>query len=188
MTSEISEKTIRIPSYLLESLEEICWRHDNKFIEDISRILGVNSHEMKKKILGVRGTSKTVLCETGSWWMESKCPGMVRNKTGIWFRCNAACESSGLCAKHTIKNPKYLYDDPYFEKIEKRKPFKYNDEVVWVADDGSVMTYSGILLKNVSINIHNGVASELCSAAAGEKTEQKAECTAESKEDETEMR
>lgn len=153
------EKPMRIPTCLFESLEEICWRFDNKFIEDVSHIIGIPASDIKRKILGVRGTHKLLLYETGPWWQESACPTMVLDNGGLWRRCSKLCESDGYCKKHNGRHG-LRYDDPYFESLIKRYPFKWNGEIVWVAEDGSVLTRTGELLKNISINIHNGIAHE----------------------------
>jgi hypothetical protein len=175
---------------LFESLEEICWRFDNKFIEDVSHIIGIPSTDIKRKVLGVRGSQKILLCDSTPWWQENACPSMVLENGGMWRRCNKLCTPDGFCKKHGGGKHGLLYDNPYFEKFPKRHPFKYNGEIVWVAEDKSVLTQSGEILKNVEINIHNGVASESISFWSSKtntehKTIQETETT--EKETETEI-
>lgn len=154
------EKHVRLPSCLFESIEEICWRQDNKFIEDVAKIIGKPAGELKKRILGVRGTSSVIICDASPWWVGRQCPIMTLCDGKLWKRCGSACESNGTCYKH--RNSKNMhYDNPYFENLEKREPFIYNDETVWVAKDGSVMTDGGVILKKVRINTTNGLATEL---------------------------
>jgi hypothetical protein len=69
--------------------------------------------------------------------------------------------------------------------LKKRKPFRLEDEIVWVADDGSVMTDGGILLKDVTINPINGVATYSEKETKTESSEGSGACTEKQTEDET---
>lgn len=168
--SNITEMPARLPAALWESLQEICWRQDAKFLEDISRITGISAAEIKKKILGVRGAVCTVVSTTGPWWEGTTCPIMMPCAGDMWRRCTSVCESNGFCSEH--KNGKGLrYDNPYFEDLPKRWPFRYAGEVVWAAADGSVLTGGGTVLKNITIDIRNGLATDHTPYGSADKLE-----------------
>ena len=158
--SIISSNPTRLPAALWESLQEICWRQDNKFLEDVARITGISASEIKKKVLGVRGAVCSVVSETGPWWVGTSCPIMIPGAGEMWRRCTSVCEINGYCHDHrTGKGMRY--DHPYFEDLPKRMPFRFEDEIVWVSEeDGSVLTGGGTVLKNITIDIRNGLATD----------------------------
>ena len=71
------------------------------------------------------------------------------------------------------------YDNPFFTEMARRHPWRFEGAVVWVDADGTVLTESGNLLKDVRIDITNGVCfddrpvaapwtkEEIAAAAAG---------------------
>lgn len=159
---EFSEIHTRIPLGLWDSLQTICFRYDNKFIEDVGRILGVPGAEIRRKVLGVRGAPTTVLAMSGPWWEGQQCALMIKGAGGLWKRCGHTAEGCEHCWKHRRgpnNRDRRRHDDPYFVCLKKRKPFRLEDEIVWVSLDGSVMTDGGTILKDVTINPTNGVAN-----------------------------
>ena len=160
---EFSEIHTRIPLGLWDSLQAICFRQDNKFIEDVGRILGVPGAEIRRKVLGVRGAPTTVITMSGPWWEGQQCALMIKGPGGLWRRCGNMAKGCEHCWKHfrgpNMRNRR-RHDDPYFVCLKKRKPFRLGDEIVWVAADGTVMTGGGTILKDISINPINGVATE----------------------------
>lgn len=159
----ITESTTRIPAVLWDALQHMCYRQDAKFIEDAAKIIGVPAADIKKKVLGVRGCPTAIITQSGPWWETKQCPAMVHiTDAGIWHRCTSACETdTGVCWEHKVTTRKiWKYDDPVFKTMIRRKPVDYGGETVWVAEDGSVMTHDGIILKNITIDTTNGLVTE----------------------------
>jgi hypothetical protein len=152
-----TETQARIPLGLWDSFQEICFRFDNKFIEDVSRILGVSSVDIRRKVLGVRGAPTTVITVSGPWWEGQTCAMMVAGPAGLWHRCGHLAEGGDTCWRHRSGRGR-RHDDSYFARLKKRHPFKLEGRLVWVAEDGSVTTDGGVPLKGVTINLRNGVA------------------------------
>lgn len=155
----------RIPAALWESLQMICYKQDVKFIEDVSHILGVPAADIKKQILGTRGTTAAVITESGPWWQTVQCPLMEKvgsSSTGMWFRCGAVCEPNGTCWKHrsfTRASAKLRhYTDPFFSEIARRKPVHLDGTVYWVGTNGDVYDEKGTLKKELHIEIVGGTA------------------------------
>jgi hypothetical protein len=175
---EFSEVHTRIPAGLWDSLQTVCFRHDNKFMEDVGRILGVPAAEIRRKVLGVRGAPTTVITLSGPWWEGQQCAMMRKGPGGLWKRCGHMAEGSDTCWKHRrgSTRTRRRHDDPYFVCLKKRKPFRLEGDIVWVSADGSVMTDGGVPLKGVTINPVNGVANYDCEEKAVEA--ESAECRA----------
>jgi hypothetical protein len=165
---EFSEVHTRIPAGLWDSLQTVCFRQDNKFIEDVGRILGVPAAEIRRKVLGVRGVPTTVITMSGPWWEGQQCALMIKGGGGLWKRCGHMSGDGEHCWKHRRgpSRSRRRYDDPYFVCLKKRTPFSLEGEIVWVSSDGSVMTGGGVLLKGVTINPINGVANYICEEKA----------------------
>jgi hypothetical protein len=157
-------ETQRIPACLWESLQEICYRQDVRFISDVSKILGIPAIELKKRILGVRGMPTAVTVERGPWWAETQCPIMDKHAGNMWRRCGSYCESSGYCWAHRHFRVSYTtrrYDDPYFTSLAKRWPVRIDDEIVWVSADGDVLNGSGILIKGMTVDLNTKTVTDL---------------------------
>lgn len=154
----------RLPAGLWDSLQEVCYRHDVKFLHDISRLIGIPTGDLKKRILGVRGIQTVVAKETeGPWWETAQCPLLILDDGGMWRRCIRRCEAHGTCWKHR----NYSRDTDSLKKVssvdlsklETRWPMELESELVWVSEDGRrVYTDSGELKKGVRIDRLNGVA------------------------------
>lgn len=154
--SEFTSTPTRIPAALWESLQEICWRQDNKFIEDASRIIGIPAAEIKRRVLGTRGVVSAVVSSSGAWYDGARCPIMIPGPGEMWRRCCTPAEFNGYCSVHK-KGRGLKYDDPYFTTLPKRYPWKFEGGVVWVDDAGTLMNESGTILKDVRISINNGL-------------------------------
>lgn len=146
----------RIPAALWDSLQEICWRHDNKFLDDASRILGIPAIEVKRRVLGVRGAVSAVVSSTGPWYEGTLCAKMVLCPGEMWRRCSETAEQNGYCWQHKRGVPNH-FTNTYFESLPKRYPYKLDGEIVWVGEDGSVMNGSGTVLEKVHIDRETGV-------------------------------
>ena len=155
-TLEVISTPTRVPAGLWESLQEICWRHDNKFIEDASRILNIPASEIKRKVLGARGVVSAVVSTGGTWYDGTQCPIMMPACGEMWRRCAEPAEFNGYCCIH-MKGKGMRYDNPYFSELMVRHPWKLEGMLVWVGTDKSVMNTSGEILKDIRIDITNGV-------------------------------
>jgi hypothetical protein len=149
-------KPTRVPAALWESLQEICWRHDNKFVEDAARILGVPSSEIKRLVLGNRGTLSAIVTTNSDWYEGQQCPIMTLGIGEMWHRCSEAAEANGYCWTHR-KGKGIHYDSPFITSLPQRKPFELEGTLVWVDNDGCVFNNMGMLLKDIRIDIVNGV-------------------------------
>ena len=153
----------RIPLGLWDSLQEVCAQNDRRFIKDVARIIGVDASDIRKRVFGVRGIQTTVAVEDGPWWSAAQCPVMSKQVGSMWQRCTANCSPCGFCWDHRSFRPSdmlKLHTDSYFQTLDKRHPYMYNDEVVWVSEkDGSVMI-RGELMIGVTIDAKTGMCTE----------------------------
>jgi len=152
-----------IPAGLWDGLQEICFRHDQKFIQDVARILGVPAIEIKRKVLGTRGVACVVPEATGPWWVDGKCPIMERVGY-LWRRCTAPIEGHGSCWAHREGGDRF--DDEQFADLERRVPFRYDGEVYWVAENGSALNSFGMPVTafTVDLKTKNVILSNASSA------------------------
>jgi hypothetical protein len=150
------ESTVRrMPVGLLDHIQTICARQDQQFISDVARILGLGAagaNDMRRKILGTLGTPTLLFTESNPWWVGTQCPIMIQSPCDMWVRCGNMCESSGKCLKHR-NSKKRVYTDPIFAEMKTRTPFRHDDELYWVGDDGSVLDSSGTREMDFKVNL-----------------------------------
>jgi hypothetical protein len=139
-----------IPAGLWDGLQEICFRHDQKFIQDVARILGVPAIELKRKVLGTRGVPVVVPEASGPWWTGGTCPIMERVGY-LWRRCAAPIEGHGACCAHREGGDRF--DDEQFVGLERRVPFRYDGEVYWVAEDRTVLNSFGMPVTAFTVDL-----------------------------------
>lgn len=153
----------RIPLGLWDSLQAVCAENDMRFIKDVSRIIGVEASDIRKRVFGVRGIQTTIAVEHGPWWLESQCPIMTKRTGNMWKRCDDRCSPCGFCWSHRAFRPSVsakLHTDPYFQTLDKRHPYMFDDDIVWVSEkDGSVIK-DGELVAGLTIDIKTGVCKE----------------------------
>ena len=155
----------RIPSGLWDSLQTVCYKHDLKFLQDVSRIIGVSAGDLKRRVLGTRGAPTPIAVITeraGPWWEAQQCPLMVL-MGGIWRRCGGHCEAHGACwdhRKYTRPTEDLCHRDILDATVlETRWPMLLESELVWVADDGRVYNDCGELKKGIHISRISRIAS-----------------------------
>jgi hypothetical protein len=135
----------RIPCFLWDSLQDVMYQQDYEFLKEVSKLVRVPPHELKRTILGARGTLTTIsVSNTPAWWEGEVCPMMVRTPMGLWKPCGQWKEAHGACCNHrqtsaTVKHK----DDKYFQSLPKRNPIKWEDEIVWVSEAGDVVRENG---------------------------------------------
>lgn len=150
----------KLPALLWESLQSVCYTHDHQFLRDVARITGLPERDLKHKLLGRCGMSTAIVVEKGPWWLGSACAAMERQTGGLWQRCGAYREADGFCHTHRKRGHGVRrFDDPYFASLRRRTPFDLEGEIVWVGDDGSVLTGTGLLRDDVRIDLNTGIAS-----------------------------
>jgi hypothetical protein len=147
-----------IPAGLWESLQDVCYAHDVKFIEDAARIIGVPAAELRRKVFGVRGAPTAVIAVSGPWWSETACPIMINGPGDMWRRCGGQCEAHGTCWEHRNSHGAPRYDDAEILELPRRTPMRYEGMIVWVDTDGCGMLTNGTILKDVRFDVVNGVA------------------------------
>ena len=139
----------RIPASLWASLTDVCYQQDMKFLQDVSRILGIPSSDIRRRILGARGEETMVLVEKESWWETTNCTLLVCGKGGMWRRCSNLAETNTYCWDHrkftNASNTIRRHDDPHFREIAKRYPIRIGGEIVWVCEKGTVLKANGEL-------------------------------------------
>lgn len=159
---EFSEfKTIptRVPAALWESLQTICWQQDNKFLEDVSRILNVPAAELKRRVLGTRGVVSAVVSTGGAWFEGTQCPIMIPCGGDMWRRCAEPAENNGHCWAHK-KGRGLRYDSPHFAHAEVYTPWRLEGVALWVNSCGTVYNAVGKELKGLHVDLRNGVCSD----------------------------
>lgn len=148
---------------LWDSLQEICYKQDQRFLEDVSRILGVPASDVKKRILGIRGAPTAVLVESGPWWVNTTCSIQSRGPGGMWKRCGRLAEPNTYCWEHrhfrTSSDTMKLYTDSYFDGMKKRWPIQYMSEIVWVDEEGTVLRNDGTQIPKLHIHYKTGLAT-----------------------------
>jgi hypothetical protein len=155
MATTVSQ-TRRIPAALLESLQEVCYRQDVQFLQEVSRVIGVPVADLKKRIIGINtGFPTTVLVEEGPWWEGTQCVAMEKNGS-LWARCGSYADSGNQCWTH--RRPMRLYNDPWFASLPEYKPARIEGRAVWVDKDGLVYNEFGEILKDWLVDLTNGSA------------------------------
>jgi len=108
-----------------------------------------------------------IVVEKGPWWLGSTCAAMVRGNGGLWGRCGAYCCADGFCHGHTSRGKSIgkgkgilRFDDPYFTSLQKRRAVELEGEILWVGEDGSVLTVTGLLRTDLRIDLNTGTATE----------------------------
>lgn len=141
------EKPTRIPAYLWESLQDAFYEHDQSFLRVLAPHVKVPYAELKRTLLGARGQLMNIqIADSDQWWEGELCPLRIRTSTGIWKPCGHSREAHGVCRTHVGYTPQIDLkhkDDPWFLTVAKRKPWRYLEDVVWVAEDASVINEEG---------------------------------------------
>jgi hypothetical protein len=144
------EKPTRIPAYLWESLQDAFYEHDQSFLRILAPHVKVSYADLKRTLLGARGQLMNIqIADSDKWWEGELCPLRLRTSTGVWKACGHPREAHGVCRHHSGFTPRIDLkhkDDPWFANIVKRVPWRYDGEIVWVAEDMSVINESGQVL------------------------------------------
>jgi hypothetical protein len=160
----VHEHTQRIPAALWSSLTDVCYQQDMKFIQDVSKLLGIPANDIKRRIFGIRGETTLILSERDPWHSTTQCTVMELGKGRMWRRCSNIGEARSYCWDHRkykhASETLRLYDDPYFSTMPKRYPVRYMGDIVWVCENGSVMKQNGEL-DNVHIDVRLQLASSI---------------------------
>jgi hypothetical protein len=153
----------RIPAFLWNALQDVFYEQDVAFLKALAPHVGVSLPELKRSILGARGALTTIhVGNTDAWWETQLCPLMCRDEAGIWRQCGHYREGTGFCRTHhnfwqpsaTLKHR----DDPWFQKVVRRVPWRYEDAVVWVSPAGDAIYEDGSALEGVLICPQSGIA------------------------------
>lgn len=161
MESSIESQSYKLPALLWDSLQSVCFSHDQQFLRDVARITGLNERDLKVKLLGRCGMPTAIVVEKGPWWLGSACAAMERGNGGLWRRCGAYRDADGFCHAHRKGRSSDIkrFDDPYFASLRLRKPVDLEGEIVWVCDKGSVLTGAGLLRDDIRIDLNTGIAT-----------------------------
>lgn len=159
----------RIPSFLWNVLQDAFYEQDVAFLRVIAPHIQVPLPELKRTLLGARGQLTTIhVGNADAWWETELCPLRCRDHHGIWRQCGHQREATGFCRKHVTffegtADLKHK-DDSWFQNVTRRVPCRYEEEIVWVADDGSVLQEDGTIVPHLHICSKTGIAtlSEQC--------------------------
>lgn len=154
----------RIPAFLWESLQNVFYEHDYEFLRQVSYLIKVPIAELKRTIMGSKGTLSTIMVGKNSmWWEEQKCPLRIRSSRGLWKQCPHIRESHGYCGEHkgwnrkkTIESLKHI-EDTYFQTLKRRKPFSLDGDIVWVSEEGDAVDNEGYLITGIKILMKIGM-------------------------------
>ncbi len=117
--------------------------------------------ELKRTLLGARGQSTTIhVGSTDAWWETTLCPLRACDSRGIWRQCGHYREGAGFCHQHRhfwegTADLKHK-DDPWFQNLSRRVPWRYEGEVLWVGPAGDVIHEDGRPVPGLTIL--NGIA------------------------------
>ncbi len=131
---ELTTETQYIPALLWDSLQNICYQLDAKFVTDVAKLIKVPAAELKRRVLGTRGMKTAVTVADGPWWLGQQCP-LMELRSNLWKRCGALCDASGFCMKHSgfkqgsagLRHK----DDPHFAAVSRRIPVRADDNILW---------------------------------------------------------
>jgi hypothetical protein len=162
------QQQTRVPVFLWEALKDTFNEHDQQFLRDIAPLVGVSVADLRKTIFGMRNPLTTVAINTQpAWWEGTHCPVRMKTPQGIWKLCGEFCEAHGFCCKHrgfrlsnTSQPTARLASDPFFTRIAKRVPYKWEGEVVWVGEDGSVLDTNNCVIEGLNICYETGILLE----------------------------
>ena len=158
----IREVSQRIPAALWDALQDACYAQDVQFIKDVAKIIGKDAAEIRRRIMGPRGELTTLLVDSDPWWIHTQCSLIERGPCGLWRRCCRGAESNGYCWDHrnfTNSTQKLKRgDDSYFESLVRRHPIRFQGEIVWVCEKGTVLGSDG-LRKDITIDVKNCTAT-----------------------------
>lgn len=156
--TDSSTEVQRLPAALWESLQDVCYKYDVKFLQDVSHIIGVPAGDLKKHILGIRGIATSIAVvphAEAPWWESSQCPLMELDDGGMWRRCISHREIHESCWKHRkFKRDTDIlkkHNNPIFDSLEKRWPMRLGGELMWVTNSGEVYDDAGELKKGMCI-------------------------------------
>lgn len=155
----LTKEVRRCPAELWDTLQDVCYRNDAQFLQDVSRVIDIPLLDLKRAVFGVRGKDTTVLVEHGPWWEGVQCSVMERSGS-LWNRCGGYSESNGHCYAH--RHAHYSdsirpYDDTYFTLLRKVRPVNLEGAIVWVDNEGAVRDRHGRVLKEYLIDISKGI-------------------------------
>lgn len=154
----------RIPSFLWTALQDVFYEQDVAFLRALSPHIQVPLQELKRTLLGTRGVVTTLqVGQTDAWWETEFCPLRIRDASGIWRQCGHYREGTGFCRTHRdfwegTTDLKHK-DDPWFQTVNQRVPWRYQDELVWVSKDGDVIHGDGRPFPEIRICPTSGVLS-----------------------------
>jgi len=150
------------PAGLWDAFQEVLWKQDVKFVQAVSRIISVPANDIKKRVLGTRGLVTVIPVEHSPWWINTQCPVMEFVGGNMWRRCSSKCEQGDTCWDHRKLAAYRRYDDPYFAKIPKRYPIRYNGVIYWVSEtDGSVINGFGTVIEEFKVDLDTRLINRL---------------------------
>lgn len=155
----------RLPAFLWESLQDVFYEQDVRFLRDIAPLVGVSVAELKKAVLGTMGQRQTIMVSKqggDAWWEGQLCPLLVRNdETAHWCPCGHFREAHGFCSTHkqfrTPTSSLRHRDDPFIRRLASRKPVRWNETVVWVNKEGWAVDGEGRPVEGLQICPQSGI-------------------------------
>jgi hypothetical protein len=172
---DMNELQTRIPAFLWEALQQTFYEQDVAFLKALAPHIQVPVAELRRTLFGARGQLTTIhVGDSDAWWETQLCPLRCRDEKGIWRQCGTYREAGGFCRKHRdfwepTDNLKHK-DDPWFQNVCRRTPWRYEGEIVWVSCAGDAITEEGEPVLGVRICPESGIATLLDPNSPEERT------------------
>jgi len=151
----------RVPTGLWTNLQDLTARMDDAFLRDVARITKHTLLDLRR-LFPTRGVLTQLATDTNvPWWHDQQCHMAVKEpQSGMWLRCSSVAFEGACCIKHRHSKCGDLlkhYDDPYFQTLPKRLPYRLDGDVLWVdKETGQVYDLSGNLQPDIILHIQYG--------------------------------
>ena len=86
----MEKKNLRLPAFLIDSLDEACWEQDMMFITELSKLIDIPIMELRKTLLlDETKQSVCVALDEKTKYLESvQCPALIKQDNGSFVQCS----------------------------------------------------------------------------------------------------
>ena len=166
MATELYPIQTRLPPFLWDTLQDVFYEQDAAFLRALAPHVGVPAPELRRTLLGTRGQMTTVhVGNTEAWWETELCPLRCRDAQGIWRQCGHYREGTGFCRKHRdfwegTADLRHK-NDPWFQQVAQRTPWRYKGEVFWVSTAGDAIREDGSPVEGIHVCVKTGILTHI---------------------------